>query len=278
MIHTLITGGNAGIGKATAIALAQKGHTIIIACRNEAKARQAVADIKSSTNRDAVHYLVCDLASFASIKTCATNYRQQFGQLDVLVNNAGLITDELQFTKEGLEMQIGVNHFGHFLLTQQLMDLLEKAPQARIVNVSSTAHYGGKIRFDTFRGEIGEEKYSGFAAYGQSKLANVLFTKALARRYPNICSHSLHPGVVGTAFANKNGNNKWWTKLWKITKPLMLSVDKGAKTSIYLASSPAALQSNGKYFEKQREKKPSNLAEDAALAKQLWEVSEQICG
>ncbi|MEM6700225.1 MAG: SDR family oxidoreductase [Bacteroidota bacterium] len=276
MPHTLITGGNAGIGKATAIALAKKGHTIIIACRNENKAQQAVAEIKSASNQTAIHYLICNLASFESIKKCATNYRQQFGRLDILINNAGLLTDRLQFTENGLEMQIGVNHFGHFLLTRKLLDLLEKATEARIINVSSVAHYNGKINFNTFKGEIGAEKYSGFAAYGQSKLANVLFTKELARRYPSITSHSLHPGIVGTSFANKNGNTKWWTKLWKVSAPFMLSANKGARTSIHLATSAEVLQINGKYFEKQKEKEPSELAQDVNLAKRLWEVSEEV--
>ena len=276
MQHILITGGNAGIGKATTTALAKKGNTIIIACRNETKAKQAVADIQAATNNKSVHYLPCDLASFDSIKNCAASYRKQFGQLDILMNNAGLITDKLQFTKEGFELQIGVNHLGHFLLTKYLLDLLEKAPTPRIVNVSSAAHYGAKINFNTFKGELGAEKYKGMAAYGQSKLANVLFTKELARRYPKICSHSLHPGVVSTEIAKKNDNKKLWGFLWKVFSPFMLNASKGARTSVYLATSKEALQTNGKYFEKQKEKEPSPLARDAALAQQLWEISEEL--
>ena len=187
MQHILITGGNAGIGKATAIALAKEGHTIIIACRNESKAQEAVADIKTTTKNKAIHYLLCDLASFESVKNCAAAYRQQFGQLDILINNAGLVTDKLQFTKDGFELQIGVNHLGHFLLTTQLIDLLEKSAEPRVINVSSKAHYNGKINFNSFRGELGTEKYKGMLAYAQSKLANVLFTKELVRRYPKIC-------------------------------------------------------------------------------------------
>jgi len=133
-----------------------------------------------------------------------------------LINNAGLITDKLQFTKEGFELQIGVNHLGHFILTTALIDLLEKSKEPRVVNVSSKAHYRGKINFDTFKGEVGAERYSGMAAYGQSKLANILFTKELVRRYPKICSHSLHPGVVGTEIAGKNDNKTSWRFLWKI--------------------------------------------------------------
>jgi len=276
MQHILITGGNTGIGKATATALAKKGNTIVIACRNENKAKQAVADIKAASKNESIHYLSCDLASFDSIKTCAAAYRQQFGQLDILINNAGLVTDKLQFTKEGFELQIGVNHLGHFLLTKQLLDLLEKAPEPRVINVSSKAHYGSKINFNTFKGELGAEKYKGMAAYGQSKLANILFTKELIRRHPNICSHSLHPGVVSTEIAGKNNNKKLWGILWTVFSPFMLSSTKGAKTSVYLATSSEALQTNGKYFEKQKEKEPSAVAKDAALAKQLWEISEEL--
>ena len=276
MQHILITGGNAGIGKSTATALAKVGHTIIIACRNESKAQQAVADIKSATKNEAIHYLSCDLASFESVKQCAAAYRQQFGQLDILINNAGLVTDKLQFTKDGFELQIGVNHLGHFILTTHLIDLLEKASEPRIINVSSKAHYNGKINFNTFKGELGAEKYKGMAAYSQSKLANILFTKELARRYPTICSHSLHPGVVGTEIAKKNDNKKLWSILWSLFSPFMLSSSKGAKTSVFLATSPEVLKSNGKYFDKQKEIEPSALAKDAALAQQLWEHSEAL--
>ncbi len=276
MQHILITGGNTGIGKATATALAKKGAKVVIACRNESKAKKAVAEIKATSKNEEIYSLTCDLASFESVKTCAKNYRSQFGQLDILINNAGLITDKLQFTQDGFEKQIGVNHLGHFLLTKQLIDLLEKAAEPRIVNVSSKAHYNSKIRFDSFKGEVGAAKYKGMAAYGQSKLANVLFTKELARRYPNICSHSLHPGVVGTEIAGKNDNKTAWRLIWKMISPFMLSPNNGAKTSIYLATSPEVLKTNGKYFDKQKEVEPTPLANDVNLAKELWEVSEKL--
>lgn len=277
MQYILITGGNTGIGKATALALANKEENkIIIACRNEAKAKRAVEEIKAKTKNQEIHSLTCDLASFESIKFCAAAYRDQFGQLDILINNAGLVTDKLKFTKEGFEMQFGVNHLGHFLLTKNLIDLLEKAPTPRIVNVSSVAHYRGKLRFDSFKGELGAEKYKGMVAYGQSKLANILFTKELAKRYPRICSHCLHPGVVGTEIGGKKDNKAWWSYIWKLMSPLLLSVEKGAKTSIYLATSPGVLKVNGKYYEKQKEKEPSALANDSELAKKLWEVSEEL--
>jgi len=276
MQHILITGGNAGIGKATAIALAKKGAKIIIASRNDTKAAKAVAEIKAATKNEEIYSLNCDLASFDSVRACAKNYRAQFGQLDILINNAGLVTDKLQFTKDGFELQIGVNHLGHFLLTTQLIDLLEKAKEPRIVNVSSKAHYNGKINFNTFKGEVGPDRYKGMLAYAQSKLANILFTKEIIRRYPSIHAHSLHPGVVGTEIAQKNDNKRLWRVVWKLFSPVMLSPTKGAKTSVYLASSPEALKTNGKYFDKQKEVAPAEVANDAALAKELWEVSEKL--
>ena len=278
MQYILITGGNAGIGKETAIALAKKGHTITIACRNETKAQQAVADIKAASKQQAIHYLPCDLSSFKSVRNCAAAYRQQFGQLDILINNAGLITDKLKLTEDGFELQIGVNHLGHFLLTNSLIDLLEKSAEPRIVTVSSKAHYRAKMNFKTFKGEVGAERYKGMAAYGQSKLANILFTKELARRYPKISSHCLHPGVVSTEIAQKNENKRLWGFMWKLFSPFMLSTAKGAKTSVYLATSSDALKTNGKYFDKQKEVAPSALAEDAALAAELWKVSEGLVG
>lgn len=276
MQYILITGGNAGIGKATAIALAKKGARVIIACRNSTKGVTAVAEIKEATNSNEIYSVSCDLASFESVRVCAQLYRDQFGQLDILINNAGLITDRLQFTKEGFEMQFGVNHLGHFLLTSLLIDLLKKSIEPRIINVSSGAHYRGKINFNSFKGEAGDKKYNGMEAYSQSKLANVLFTKALAKRYPAICSHSLHPGVVNTEIAQKNENKILWKIMWKLFSPIMLTHDKGAFTSVFLASSPEALKTNGKYFNKQKETIPSDLAQDEDLADKLWEISKTL--
>lgn len=276
MKNILITGGNAGIGKATATALAKQGNKIILACRDEQKADAAIKEIRKASGNQEVHNVVCDLSSLASVHTCSETYRAQFGKLDILINNAGVATDKLQFTKDGFELHMGVNHFGHFLLTTSLIDLIQEPKEGRVVNVSSDAHYRGKINFDTFRGEIGIDRYKGMPSYGQSKLANVLFTKELARRYPSIMSHSLHPGVVGTNIAKKNDNGRIWKMMWGLFKPLMLSPEKGTLTSIYLASADEPLKMNGKYFSKRKEKAPSDIANDEALALKLWEVSEEL--
>ncbi len=278
MQHILITGGNSGIGKKTALGLAQDGERVIIAARNMTKVNEAIQDIKVKTGNEEIYGISCDLASFESIRNAARYYREQYGQLDILINNAGLVTDKLGFTQDGLETQFGVNHIGHFLLTHELIDLLQKAPEPRIVNVSSTAHLKGKINFNSFKGELGADKYKGMAAYAQSKLANVLFTKELARRYPNITSHCLHPGVVRTSIGNKNDNRALISIAWTMMKPFMISAASGAKTSLYLARSKDVLKVNGLYYHNQKERKPSPLAHDQKLAEKLWEASEGIIG
>ena len=274
--YILITGGNAGIGRATAVALAKAGNAVVITSRSKVKGQEAVATIRREAGHSEVHFLTCDLANLASVRTMAQQYQSQFGPLDTLINNAGLITDKLQWTQDGFEMQIGVNHLGHFLLTSLLLPLLQNSPEARIINVSSKAHYNGRIRFDSFRGELGPEKYNGMAAYAQSKLANILFTKELARRYPGITSHSLHPGVVGTSIAEKNDNKLLWRWGWKLFSPFMLTPAKGARTSVFLASHPKALESNGQYFDKQRAVTPDPLAKDVTLAMKLWDKSAEL--
>jgi NAD(P)-dependent dehydrogenase (short-subunit alcohol dehydrogenase family) len=267
-----ITGGNNGIGKATAIGLAKKGATVIIACRNESKGRAAVEEIKKVSKNDKIDLLICDLSSFESIRKCAADFKTKYKQLDVLVNNAGLIVDNYKTTAEGFEWQFGVNHIGHFLLTNLLIANILAANAPRIVNVSSAIHYSGVLDFDTFEQPITD--YSGMKFYAQSKLANILFTKSLAKRYPKILVNALHPGVVGTNFGN--GEMKWYFKgIWTIMKPFLLTAEKGARTSIYLASSPL-VDVSGKYFDKSAEKRPSKLADDQALAEKLWAYSEAV--
>lgn len=267
----LITGGNAGVGKATAEGLARQGAEVIIACRNAAKAQAAVADIQATTGNPQVRYLLLDLASFTSIRELATAFKANYPRLDVLINNAAALTSKFQATAEGFEMQIGVNHLGHFLLTLELLDRLAESDDPRVINVSSDAHYSGNIRFDTFR--EAHPNYNVLAAYSQSKLANVLFTKELGRRYPFLTTHALHPGFVRSKLGYKASS--WWLSLvWALARPMMVSTGKGAATSIYLASSPALKGTHGNYFdEKQQVKRAAKLAHDKTLAQELWERS-----
>ncbi len=266
-----ITGGNAGIGKATAIALAKKGANVIIACRNLQKGEAALADIRKAAKTTLGDLIQCDLASFTSIQQAATTFLSKYNQLDVLINNAGLITKECKLTAEGFEYQFGINHLGHFLLTHLLLNKLQNTPQSRVVNVASIAHLKNTIDFDRLKGI--SEPYDGMKAYGQSKLANILFTREFAKRYPNIICNCLHPGVVGTSIGNKD--MKWYISLiWSVMKPFLITPEKGAKTSIYLASSPEVSTVTGQYFDdKQKRRNPSKEAQDDALAEKLWDVS-----
>lgn len=276
MQNIIITGGNVGIGLATAISLAKSGNRIIILSRNKTKVEQAITKIKQASEQDQVYGITCDLSSISSIKRSTQLFKDQFSHLDILINNAGVVTDKLQFTKDGFELHIGVNHLGHFLLTSELIDLLLISEKPRIINVSSNAHLRGEIKFDTFEGSSNNKNFKGMKSYSQSKLANVLFTKELARRHPNITSHSLHPGVVRTNIANKNDNSKLWKAMWTLAKPIMLTPEKGAGTSIYLAQSNEVLDVNGRYYYKKREFKPSAFADDKVLAERLWDISKEL--
>ena len=274
----LITGGNAGIGKQTALQLSEKGAEVILACRSRARGEAAAQDIMRKTGNNKASVIHCDLASFNSIRRAAGVFVTKYDRLDVLINNAGVFTTDLKRTEEGFELQFGVNHLGHFLLTKALLDHLKSSLRPRVINVASAAHYRGDIDFNNLRGQKGVASYSGMQAYRQSKLANVLFTREMARRHSQIDCNCLHPGTVRTRFANKD--SKWYVSLgWTLLKPFMVSKKKGAETSVYLASSPAIEGVSGEYFDdKQRRRNPSEKARDDELARKLWDVSEQFVG
>lgn len=268
----VITGANSGIGYETAKALAAKGAHVVMACRNADRAKTALDALKRDVPKAKVQLLTLDLASFDSIKAFSQSFQEQYEKLDVLINNAGLVPVSKQKTAEGFEMQFGVNHLGHFLLTQLLMPQLEAAGNARVVNVASLMHRFGSIDFDSFRGE---KKYQPLKAYGQSKLANVLFTRELAKRYADkgISSFSLHPGGVGTNIAGRGFIRR---NIYKLVGGYM-TPKRGAKTSVYLASAPDIEPLSGEYFgDNAKRKSTTKLGQDMALAKRLWDVSEQL--
>ncbi len=268
---TLITGANTGIGFATATALAAKGATVILHARNEEKANDAKQRLLQKQPSATVDIAFADLASQAQILKMVESINNKYPKLDVLINNAGIITKVFQKTEDGFEMQFGVNHMAPFLLTNLLLPQLKAAKSARIVNVSSDAHYRCK---GIDLGNINNpEGYGGFDAYCRTKLCNVLFTKSLAKRVANdgIVVNALHPGVVSTSIGEKHMG---WTGLfWKIMRPFMRTTEKGAETSVFLATTVEAGKSNGGYFENKKEKKPSRVARDEALAEALWEYS-----
>jgi NAD(P)-dependent dehydrogenase (short-subunit alcohol dehydrogenase family) len=276
----VVTGGNSGIGKETAVELAAMGAHVIVAARNPAKAAAAVEEIRKRAPGAAVEHLPLDLASFASVRAFADTFSSRFGALDVLVNNAGASLAKRTVTEDGHETQFQVNHLSHYLLTRLLSDQLEAAPAARVINVSSTGHNFARPGLDFDDLEWERRKYRGFLVYCATKLANVLFTRELARRYEDtkLTTNAVHPGWVGSNFG-REGDMGFLIGLAMIaSRPLMISSSKGAHTSVYLASSPDVSGITGQYFYQCKVAKPSDAALDAAAATRLWDVSAQMTG
>jgi NAD(P)-dependent dehydrogenase (short-subunit alcohol dehydrogenase family) len=268
----VITGASTGIGKAAAVELAARGAALVLACRDLSKAAAARDEILARSPGAVVDVVALELGSLRSVRACAEQIDARHPRIDVLLNNAGVFPPTLVKTEDGFEQQIGVNHLGHFLLTNLLLEKLVASAPARVVTVSSMMHAGGKIDFASFRGP---QKYSSFVAYRQSKLANILFANELARRLSGrgVSSTSLHPGGVATEIAR---DAPFWmrTAMWLAgTTP-----EKGARTSVYLASSPEVEGVSGRYFVSCKEAKTDPLAQDARLAKELWEESGKMVG
>ncbi|MEM7574767.1 MAG: SDR family oxidoreductase [Bacteroidota bacterium] len=273
----LITGANDGIGLATARRLAALRANLVLACRDARKGQATVDLLQEETGNSTIELLVLDLADLESVRRAAIDFLAEHPKLDVLINNAGVYTDQLQLTTQGYEYQFGVNHLGHFLLTKLLLPALRCPSEGgRIINVSSDAHFKCRINFDRLRGEEGQTAYRGMRAYACSKLANVLFTKELARRFPEELSvNALHPGVVATDFANKGGG-RLVRFFWNLYKPFALTPKRGANTSVYLATSPEVRDVSGRYFDKsQCLRRPSAAARDEQMAARLWTYSEK---
>jgi NAD(P)-dependent dehydrogenase (short-subunit alcohol dehydrogenase family) len=260
---TIVTGGNTGIGKATARGLVRAGATVVIACRDVKKGEAAKAEIGEGR----VHVMPLDLADTRSIRAFAASFRDRFDGIDVLINNAGMWTRERTTTKDGFESTFGVNHLGPFLLTHLLKDLL----RGRVINVSSDLHYRGKMEWDDLQYE--QRRFKGPQAYAQSKLANVLFTFALADRLPGITVNALHPGVVATELARE-----YPQLLMKIASLFLLTPEEGARTSLFLATSPDVATVTGRYFEKSRQKTPARAARSKEDQERLWSLSERLLG
>lgn len=269
MKTVLITGGNSGIGKATAEALAAQGFRVFIAARDIEKSERAITEIAAVVPGAQIAALRLDLADLAQVRAFAEDFRRRVPVLDVLILNAGLFPTRKQMTAQGFEMQFGVNHLGHFLLTKLLLDSVQAAPGARVVVVSSIMHWLGRINWGSFRGE---KFYNPIAAYGQSKLANLLFAQELSRRLAGtgIAVNALHPGGVDTGIARD------LPKLaQKIYGAFTVSVEKGAESSIFLASAPEAAELHGRFVMNCKPVWCSPLARPAT-AEKLWQVSEEL--
>ena len=275
----LVTGANQGIGKETALGLARMGATVVMVSRDRAKGEAALADVRSLSGSANVTLMIADLASFESIRALAKEFLAHHDRLHVLVNNAGAYNTTRTLTKDGFETSFGVNHLAYFLLTDLLLDVLKASAPSRIVSVSSTAHVGGKMNFDDLQGE---QSYAGARAYSQSKLANVLFTYELARRIEGsgVTANALHPGVVRTGFGKNNGGivGPIFALAQAIARPIFISPEQGAATTLYLASSPEVEGVTGKYFAKSKEVPSNAVSYDVPTQQRLWEMSESMVG
>ena len=270
----IVTGGNSGIGRQTALELARRGAHVVLACRDLAKAEEARAAIAAETGEGSVSSRELDLASLASVRRFAAAAEAELPRIDVLVNNAGIFPMQGWQTEDGFEAQFGVNHLGPFLLTTLLLDKLRADGGARVVHVSSMMHARGGIDFGSFRGE---KPYKPYPAYYQSKLANILFSNELARREQaagsGVTSNALHPGAVATNIM-RDGS----APVRLFTRFFFGPVEKGARTSVMLASDPALAGVTGRYYHAGKEREPSATARDATLAAKLWEESAALCG
>ncbi|HXX30678.1 MAG TPA: SDR family oxidoreductase [Myxococcaceae bacterium] len=269
----LLTGATTGIGRAAAEGLARTGLTLVLAGRDAARTEAAVEGVRRASGNDRVEGLVADLSLGSEVRRLAAEFRARHRRLDVLVNNAGAIFTRREETAEGREKTLALNHLAYFLLTRELLDLLLATAPARVVNVASEAHRGTRLDFDDLDSR---RRYSGLGVYGRSKLMNLLFTAELARRLEGkaVTANALHPGVVATGFG---GNTPGlFRTLVRIAQPFMLSPEKGARTLVYLATSPEVEGVSGKYFYRCREMRPSPAARDPESARRLWELSEQL--
>jgi NAD(P)-dependent dehydrogenase (short-subunit alcohol dehydrogenase family) len=277
----VITGGNTGIGKEAAVGLAEQGARVIITSRDPARGEAAVAEIRERTGADGeVEVMTLDLASLASIREFAAALGRRQDHLDVLLNNAGAVLLQRQVTADGFERTFGVNHLGHFVLTDLLLDQLRASAPARVVNVSSRAHKSAKTGLD-FEDLQAERKYQPFLVYGRSKLANIYFTRELARRLEGtgITTNSLHPGFVRSDFGRDGDLGKGLGVGITIAQRLFaIGPKRGARTSIYLASSPDVDDVSGKYFVRCKPAAISKAAADDAAARRLWSASEELVG
>ncbi|WP_075836914.1 SDR family oxidoreductase, partial [Deinococcus marmoris] len=273
----LVTGATNGIGKVTALELARQGYRVLLTSRDTAKGQQVLDEIRVQTGNDALEVYVGDLSSMADVRRIALAVLAEHPTLDVLVNNAGGLIDERRETVDGFEYTFAFNHLAYFLLTNLLLPGLKAAAQergeARVVSVSSTANNNGRMRWDDLQYTSG---YSTWPAYGQSKLMNVLFSNALARRLAGtgVTSNSLHPGLIASGFGSTaTGLSKI---LLTVLKPFMLTVQQGAQNSLYVATSPQIKGISGQYFVKQKPGKPNALAADEGAQERLWKLSEEL--
>jgi NAD(P)-dependent dehydrogenase (short-subunit alcohol dehydrogenase family) len=269
----IITGGTNGIGFITARELARMGAQVIIISRNKEKCQSAAEQIKKTTGNNNVESIAADLSLMSDVRQAGYEFKQKHSRLEILVNNAGAVFFQRQVTSDGLEMTFALNHLSYFLLTHLLLDILKNSAPSRIINVSSDSHQGATINFDDL---MGEKHYSGYGAYGASKLANIMFTYELAERLSGtqVTTNALHPGFVATGFGKNNGG---FVNLGiNVAHLFARKPEKGAETSIYLASSPEVEGISGKYYTDCKAVNSNSASYDKKSQKLLWEKSLEI--
>ncbi len=273
----IVTGGNSGMGKETVIALADMGATVILGARNAERGKAALDEIRDYQPKGKVLLQLADLSVMSEVRKFANEFKQNFNKLHVLVNNAGGIWSKRILTSEGNEFTIAINHLAPFLLTQLLMDELKAAKSSRIINISSIGHRFGIIDFDNM---MGEKEYSATSAYGRAKLALIMQTYEMAKRIKarsieGIDLFAVHPGGVRTNFANQN---IMWRILMGLAAPFLAGAAKGARTAVYLASSPEVVGKTGTYWVSKKPRKSSDASYDEGNWAKVWEWSVKRTG
>lgn len=269
----VVTGASSGIGLETARGLAARGARVLMVCRDRGRGEAARDDVATTTGRRP-ELLLADLSAQREVRALADGILGASDDLGVLVHNAGLTLGRRVVTEDGREATIAVNHLAPFLLTRMLWERLVASAPARVVTVASDAHRRGRLDLDDLDGERG---WSPWGAYCQSKLANILFTRELARRLEGtgVVASCMHPGVVRTGFGREGA---WWTRLFfAVAGRLLLTPEQGADTVVWLATAPEATAADGGYFVRRRRVRPSRAARDDRAARRLWEVSERLC-
>jgi retinol dehydrogenase 12 len=273
----LVTGASSGIGFVSARELARLGANVVLVCRDGSRGEHALNRIKDETRNSNVELMLADFSSQQEIRRLARRFLESRRPLHVLLNNAGVVMMRRALTPDGIEATFAVNHLAPFLLTNLLMERLVESAPARIVNVASDAHRlrGVRMRFDDLESA---QRYRAMRAYGQSKLANILFTRALATRLADtrVTVNSLHPGMVATRLGSNNG---WIAQaLLVLLRPFSLTPEQGAQTSLYLCTSPEVECETGKYYAARKERRPSRAASSDADAERLWAISASMTG
>ena len=272
----IVTGANSGMGLATTVDLARRGAVVIMACRSQKRGTEALSMAKQQSGSDNIELMLCDLGSLASIRNFVKEFTAKYQVLDILINNAGVVSIKRQLTTDGFELDLGVNHLGHFLMTYLLLDSLKSAKQGRIVVVASGAYKIGALHLDDSTLSRG---YNPAKAYARSKLANILFTKELADRLKGtaVTVNCVHPGAVGTNIG-VNRETGFGRSVLRILSYFFLTPEQGADTAIYLATEPELETVSGQYFYRRKSQKLSPRAENMQEAGRLWQWSEEQVG